>query len=1102
MEWQDTPYTIPLIGIGVGTIVLALYVYRQHRDKPEGRTLLLLMAGVAIWSFIYALELATADLATKVFWAKLKYLGIAVVPASWLVFALQYTGRKKWLTPLNVGLLVVGALAVLITVWTNDFHYLFWTSVSLDESGPFTALPEGPGFWIWATYSYLLFLFGTILMFETYLRSQRLYRRQAGAMLIAALPPWIGNVIFLADLSPFPRLDLTPFAFAITCVACAWGLSRFRLLDILPVARNAVVENMSEAVIVLDAENNIMDINPSAERLISHSASEAIGQPIDQIWTHWSDEFGLPSEKAEISLEIALGEEENERFYGLRTSLQLDSRERLVCKVVVLRDITDRKQAEETLRQSEERYRTLVNSSLTGIYVVQDGKLQFVNERFMEMATFEWDELQEKSGFDLVHPDDRELVSEAVARLMSGEESAGHYEFRTVTKDGDIRWRETLGVVIEYEGKPAIFGNLIDITERKRAEQAITRSKEQWERTFNAVPDLIAILDDKHRIVRVNNAMADKMDITPDEAVGLTCYEHVHGTKEPPTFCPHSKLLVDGKEHTAEVHEKRLGGDFLVTTSPLHDIDGHLIGSVHIARDITVHKQAEEALRESEEKYRNVVENVNVGVLVAQDGKLTFANNAVSDVLGYTRDEVLSSPNPFAYIHPDDQAMVLERHMKRIEGEDVPSLYSYRVVTKDGTVRWIDATGVRINWKNRPATLNFLTDISERMRAEEERKELESHLREAQKMEAIGTLAGGVAHEFNNALVGITGYIELLQMDLLSNEKTDKYLKQMTNSTQRMVHLTNQLLAYARGGKYQPKPITVNILIEDTVSLMRHNMDSAIRIETDLSDDIFSVEADVTQMQMALTAIISNAAEAMDGQGLIQISAKNAVIDEEFAETQPELKPGPHVCLAIMDDGKGMDKETRERIFEPFFTTKFHGRGLGMAAAFGIVKNHDGTIVVDSEVGKGTQVCIHLPVVETRTRKTDELESRSSDGTGTILVIEDEQTVMDVSRLMLEEMGYQILCAETGREAIAIAATFDGDIDLALLDIKLTDMDGSRIYHAITDARPNMKVLVCSGYSLEGPAQEIIDAGAHGFIQKPFTFAALSTKLNEVLGAG
>ena len=281
--------------------------------------------------------------------------------------------------------------------------------------------------------------------------------------------------------------------------------------------------------------------------------------------------------------------------------------------------------------------------------------------------------------------------------------------------------------------------------------------------------------------------------------------------------------------------------------------------------------------------------------------------------------------------------------------------------------------------------------------------------------------------------------------------------------------------------------------------MIMHTIDPAIQIDTDISRDIFNIKADITQMQMVLSAILSNASEAIKGEGRIRITCKNEMITDERAKDFPGLKPGPYVNLKIEDDGKGMDEETKGRIFEPFFTNKFQGRGLGMAAAYGIIKNHDGWISVDSELGKRTTVRIFLPATEARVKELKKPKIEPAKGTGTILVIEDEKMVMDATRALLERLGYHVLGAKTGNEAINIVKTFDGDIDLAILDIVLPDMNGKSIYPRIMEARPNLKVLVCSGYSIDGPAQEILNAGAQDFIQKPFNMAKLSEKLKEVL---
>jgi len=337
-------------------------------------------------------------------------------------------------------------------------------------------------------------------------------------------------------------------------------------------------------------------------------------------------------------------------------------------------------------------------------------------------------------------------------------------------------------------------------------------------------------------------------------------------------------------------------------------------------------------------------------------------------------------------------------------------------------------------------------------------------------------------------------------MDFADNKAVKKYTEAMMPSSHRMANLTSQLLAYARGGRYQDKTISLSDFVEETLSVIKPSIGPSIHVDTDLPRDTFKVNVDSTQMQMVLSAVMINSTEALEGDGRIRIITSNEEIDAEFAKSQFELTPGSYACLTVEDFGKGMDEETLNKIFDPFFTTKFMGRGLGMAAAYGIVKNHDGCISVNSELGKGTVVRIYLPAIETEVKEklAEPPPVEMPSGEGTILVIEDEEMVMNVTRAVLVRLGYRILEAKTGREAIEISKTFDGQIDLALLDIKLPDISGDQVYPLIMEARPNMKVIVFSGYSID-TARTILDAGAQDFIQKPFSVEKLSQKLRKIL---
>ncbi|MDM8541750.1 response regulator [Desulfococcaceae bacterium HSG9] len=393
-------------------------------------------------------------------------------------------------------------------------------------------------------------------------------------------------------------------------------------------------------------------------------------------------------------------------------------------------------------------------------------------------------------------------------------------------------------------------------------------------------------------------------------------------------------------------------------------------------------------------------------------------------------------------------------------------------------------------------------EIKIRQQISEEKLKLEAQVFNTRKMEAIAALAGGVAHKFNNALNVITGSIDLLKMSHLDDKIVMKNVDRMMSSSKRMVHLTSQLLAYARGGKYRPDIMSLGMFVRQSLPILQHAIGNTIELETVLNKDMFRIEADSVQMQMVLSAILTNATEATAKNGVIRITTQDIVVDKTSLKDHPaELKCGPYVCLTIQDNGEGMNAETQSKVFEPFFTTKFYGRGLSMAAVYGIVRNHHGSVVLDSEPGKGTTVRIYLPAKSVKPAKTIVPDEIPDKGAGTILLIEDEEIICDVTETLLKNLGYNVLTAQNGAEAVSLAKNFEGEIDLALLDIGLPDMKGGEIYHLITKERPDMKVIVCSGFSIDGPVQKILDAGAHGFIQKPYTFAALSARLKKVLEA-
>ncbi|MGB8336729.1 MAG: response regulator [Desulfobacterales bacterium] len=518
-----------------------------------------------------------------------------------------------------------------------------------------------------------------------------------------------------------------------------------------------------------------------------------------------------------------------------------------------------------------------------------------------------------------------------------------------------------------------------------------------------------------------------------------------------------------------------------------------------LKNEVEVRKQAEEALRVERDTLDRITRNVGAGLaVISRDYRVVWANEILRKMYG----DIEGKSCQEAFNKADDACNGCGVREVFDNGKE-ESLHEQTGRDLQGNVVYsqIIATPIRDAKGDVTAALELVIPITERKRAEEERRRLEGQLEQARKMEAIATLAGGIAHQFNNLLSAVSGNIELMKLDDHDRQKYDRYFTPIENSIQRMAKLTGQLLAYARGGKYRVSRISMIEFVRETLPLVEHTIKPSITLETDLPEKVSRVTMDVTQMQTVLSGILSNASEAIEKAGHVLISCRDEHITAEQSKMTPGLVPGDYVALSVTDDGKGMDEKTRQRIFEPFFSTKFQGRGLGMASVYGIIKNHEGWITVDSKPLRGTTVKIFLPAIRGEALAIKPVRALNMENSGTILVIEDEEMVLDVTCTMLQNLGYRVLAARSGEEALRIADSHDGQIDLALLDIILPDMGGKDIYPRLLASRPNLRVIVCSGYTLNGPAQEILKQGAQGFIQKPYTMAALSEKLSAILNS-
>ncbi len=655
--------------------------------------------------------------------------------------------------------------------------------------------------------------------------------------------------------------------------------------------------------------------------------------------------------------------------------------------------------------------------------------------------------------------------------------------------------------------------------ERKRVESALRQSEQKYQHLYKMlrlltdnVPDMIWAKDWDDQYMFVNQALCDNLlkCARPEEAIGRT--EGYFADRERAAGHRHTFGEIS-QESDAIVKRRRYSGRFVeeglvrnqilildVHKAPFWGEGGEILGTVGCARDVTREKQTETALLASERRYRNLYNNTPVMLFsVDRDDRVTSVSNLWLETMGFQRDEVVGR-YALDFFDAESRRFALEAILPAFYKSGQMKNAAFRFVTRNGELKEIllSAIAERDEAGKYAGALAFVVDLTEIKRAEQDNKRLTARLQQAQKMEAIATLAGGIAHQFNNALSVILGNLELIQMDGLCDQKQLRFIEPINQAGQKMVQLTSQLLAYARGGKFQTQIIPAHQFVRDALRLVGHSMAPHVDLQTEIDPAADFIEIDPTQMQMLLAAILSNSSEAIQENGRVSIQLANVMVTEEDCQRCPGLRPKRMVLLRISDSGKGMDEETRARIFEPFYTTKFTGRGLGMAAVYGIVKKHGGYIYVDSEPGQGTTVTIYLPPAQAPQEVAQEMPLYSSRHTGTALIIEDEHLVMEVSRAIVEKLGYRVLEAKSGREAVLIARTYEGRIDFALLDVILPDMGGNQIYPLLMEARPDLKVIVCSGYALNGPAQEILNAGAHRFIQKPFGISLLSNALNEI----
>jgi PAS domain S-box-containing protein len=727
-----------------------------------------------------------------------------------------------------------------------------------------------------------------------------------------------------------------------------------------------------------------------------------------------------------------------------------------------------------------------------------DGVFAFVSRGVTEMLGYEQEEFLEHYTTFLTDAPINEEVKRLTDLSLRGQRQPP-YEVEIRHKDGSPRRLEVTEIPVRDEGGEVVGvdGIARDVTAQHQAARALAESEQRYRRLFEESNDAVFLHDLDGRIFDVNRAACTMLGYSKEELVGMTVMTLHPDPEHTTSTAALEKTRWRGSARLESWLVRSDGSQVPVEISArIVDRDRGLVQG--IVRDVSERKEAERALRESEQRLRFVTSRItDILWTITLDGRFTFATPSCEKLLGYTVEEMLELTTadvltPEAY---ERSQKILSTELPTAERTITTAELPH--VRKDGMVRPCEVTAVFISdGEGKPSGVIGVTrDITER-------KRLEERLRQAEKMESVGQLASGVAHDFNNRLVSIRGFAELIA-ERTDDQQVRDYAERIVGGAQRAADLTSQLLAFGHKGDYQSVPVDIHGVLGEVVLFLERTIDKRIRIAKELRASPRFALGDPTQLQNAILNLAINARDAMPEGGDLLFSTGTTSLDEQACKSLlGEVSPGSYLWVAVTDTGVGMEESTQKRIFEPFFTTKEVGRGTGMglAAVYGIVKNHGGGVQVDSSPGRGSRFTIYVPLAE-----GDELNRKApaareaACGTAHVLVIDDEHDVRDLLIVALGELGYRVTTCASGREAVDRFRSEKDAFDLVLLDIVMPDLSGADTFRELKAIDPDVKALAVSGFSYDREVRGVLEAGALGFIRKPFEIANLSQRIAAAL---